>query len=180
MEKIRGVKRLPEDASYCEMNTPIGNLTIIVSTQGLHTILWDNERGKPAYENILSGLKCSSKDKISREIRKQLDEYFQGIRKNFDIPLVFDGTTFQIKAWRQLLKIPYGTTLSYGEQAQKMGDKKKARAVGMVNGLNPIPIIIPCHRVIGSNGKLVGFGGGLDKKIYLLTLEKNFSLKLHN
>ncbi|EKD72741.1 MAG: hypothetical protein ACD_45C00599G0001, partial [uncultured bacterium] len=96
----------------------------------------------------------------------------QGKRKMFDLPLVIDGTDFQIQAWKQLLKIPYSSTITYGEQAEKMGDKKKARAVGMANKLNPISIIIPCHRVIGNNGQLIGFAGGLEKKAYLLKLEK--------
>ena len=88
------------------------------------------------------------------------------------MPLVINGTDFQIQAWKQLLKIPYATTITYSQQAEKVGNKNKARAVGLANGLNPIPIIIPCHRVIGSNGRLVGFGGGLEKKACLLKLEK--------
>ena len=84
---------------------------------------------------------------------------------------MIQGTDFQIQVWNELLKIPYAQTISYAEQAEKIGDKNKARAVGMANGQNPIPIIIPCHRVIGSNGHLIGFGGGLDKKAYLLKLE---------
>jgi len=83
------------------------------------------------------------------------------------------GTPFQVKAWKQLLKIPYGKIAAYSEQAEKMGDKKKARAVGMANSQNPISIIVPCHRVIGKSGKLTGFGGGLDRKQYLLALEAN-------
>jgi methylated-DNA-[protein]-cysteine S-methyltransferase len=111
-------------------------------------------------------------DKIIVQTKKQLTEYFQGKRKFFDVPLAPHGTDFQMKAWQQLLKIPYASTISYAEQAEKMGNKNKARAVGRANGSNPISIIIPCHRVIGSNGHLVGFGGGLDKKAYLLALEK--------
>ena len=85
----------------------------------------------------------------------------------------YEGTPFQMQAWAQLRKIPYGETISYGEQAKRTGDKNKARAIGLANGQNPIPIIIPCHRVIGSNGKLTGFAGGLDKKALLLKLENN-------
>ena len=91
------------------------------------------------------------------------------------MPLSPQGTPFQIQAWQQLSAIPYAETISYGEQAKRLGDKNKSRAVGMANGCNPISIIIPCHRVIGSNGKLVGFAGGLDKKSYLLNLEKTNS-----
>jgi len=110
--------------------------------------------------------------KQSHKQKKQLTEYFAGERKIFDLPLVLNGTAFQILAWKQLMKIPYAQTISYAEQAEKIGDRKKARVVGMANGLNPIPIIIPCHRVIGSNGQLTGFAGGMDKKTYLLNFEK--------
>lgn len=104
----------------------------------------------------------------------QLEEYFAGERKNFDLPIKLSGTEFQQQAWGVLKKIPFGKTISYGEQAKRVGDKKKARAVGMANGRNPVSIIVPCHRVIGSNGSLTGFGGGLKKKQWLLNHEKNF------
>lgn len=111
-------------------------------------------------------------NKLSQKTKKQLNEYFQGKRKIFDLPLVYNGTEFQIQTWKQLIKIPYAKTISYAEQAERIGNKNKARAVGLANGLNPISIIIPCHRVIGSNGHLVGFGGGLEKKSFLLKLEQ--------
>lgn len=172
MKAVRGVKFLPKEATYDEMDSPVGNLTIISSAEGLHAILWDGDLKKPKYKEIIKGLKKSKNEKISVETKKQLAEYFQGKRKIFNLPLVLNGTDFQIQAWKQLLKIPYSKTISYAEQAEKIGDKNKARAVGMANGRNPISIIIPCHRVIGSNGHLVGFAGGLDKKTYLLNLEK--------
>ncbi|HSX10575.1 MAG TPA: methylated-DNA--[protein]-cysteine S-methyltransferase [Chlamydiales bacterium] len=154
--------------TYDEMHSPVGKLTLVSSPKGLHAILWDH----PKYEKIIRNLTLSEHDKILVQTKKQLNEYFQGKRKAFDLPLVINGTDFQIQAWDQLLKIPYGTTISYGEQAERMGNKNKARAVGMANGLNPISIVVPCHRVVGSNGHLVGFGGGLDKKAYLLRLEQ--------
>ena len=126
-----------------------------------------NRNGGP-----ISGLIQSKNEQTIIQTKKQLTEYFQNKRKTFDLPLVLNGTEFQIQAWNQLLKIPYATTMCYAEQAEKIGNRNKARAVGMANGLNPISIIIPCHRVIGSNGKLVGFGGGIEKKAYLLNLEK--------
>ncbi|MCX7124214.1 MAG: methylated-DNA--[protein]-cysteine S-methyltransferase, partial [Gammaproteobacteria bacterium] len=132
-----------------------------------------NDRENPECENIINTLSKSKNEKTIIETKKQLSEYFQGKRKKFDLPLIFKGTDFQMKAWKQLLKIPYGKTISYAEQAEKTGDKNKARAVGMANGQNPISIIIPCHRVIGSNGHLTGFGGGIDKKAILLKLEQN-------
>ncbi len=154
-----------------EMESPVGLLTLIASDKGLHAILWDNDRLSLKYKTLLQSLVHNTKHPILTEAKKQLCTYFQGKRKVFDIPLVLDGTDFQIQAWQQLQQIPYGQTLSYGEQAARIGDKNKARAVGMANGQNPISIIIPCHRVIGKNGSLTGFGGGLAKKAFLLNLE---------
>ena len=172
MKVFRAIRSLPQAATYDEMDSPVGKLTIITSIKGLHAILWDNDRMLPLCEKILSGLIQSQNEQTIIQTKKQLTEYFQNKRKTFDLPLVLNGTSFQIQAWKQLLKIPYATTICYAEQAEKIGNRNKARAVGMANGLNPISIIIPCHRVIGSNGKLVGFGGGIEKKAYLLNLEK--------
>jgi len=102
---------------------------------------------------------------------QQLREYFAGQREDFDLPLVLHGTPFQLSVWRNLQKIPYGKTVSYLDLAKKIGNPKAVRAVGLANGLNPIPIIVPCHRVIGSDGSLTGFGGGLPTKQKLLALE---------
>lgn len=102
----------------------------------------------------------------------QLEEYFKGKRRHFELPLAPRGTAFQQRVWEALQEIPYGRTRSYGEIAREVGNEKAARAVGMANNRNPIAIVIPCHRVIGADGKLVGYGGGLDKKAYLLDLEK--------
>jgi len=112
-----------------------------------------------------------SSDKPFRSLTQQLNEYFLGKRHHFDFPIRFSGTDFQELVWKELLNIPYGTTTTYGEIARQIGNPKAVRAVGMANGQNPIPIIIPCHRVIGSNGKLTGFGGGVHNKAMLLSLE---------
>ena len=109
----------------------------------------------------------------SNDIQKQLTEYENGIRKSFDLPLHLKGTEFQKKVWTNLLTIPYGETASYKKIAILSGNEKASRAVGMANNRNPIPIIIPCHRVVGSTGKMVGYGGGLEIKEYLLKLEEN-------
>ena len=101
----------------------------------------------------------------------QLTEYFAGTRTTFDLPLEFSGTDFQLQVWQMLRAIPYGTTTSYGELARRLGDPTASRAVGAANGQNPIPVIVPCHRVIGANGDLTGFGGGLDRKRWLLEHE---------
>ncbi len=168
MKKTRGLRLLPKGAVYGEMNSPVGNLTIITSPEGLHAILWDLDRENPKYSDLSKAEDAT----VIVETKKQLNEYFQKRRKAFDLPLVLNGTVFQNEAWNQLLKIPYATTISYAEQAEKIGNKNKARAVGMANGCNPISIVIPCHRVIGSSGHLVGFGGGLEKKAFLLQLEQ--------
>jgi methylated-DNA-[protein]-cysteine S-methyltransferase len=106
-----------------------------------------------------------------KEVKYQLDAYFAGELQDFDLPLLPTGTRFQERVWQALAEIPYGETWSYGELARHIGKPKASRAVGAANGINPIPVIIPCHRVIGSSGKLTGFGGGLETKQYLLKLE---------
>lgn len=109
---------------------------------------------------------------LIKEAMNQLEEYFEGKRKSFDLPFEAKGTEFQRSVWNELLKIPYGETCSYGEIAKRIGNPKGSRAIGMANNRNPISIVIPCHRVIGASGKLVGYGGGLDIKEKLLNLEK--------
>ena len=114
----------------------------------------------------------SSSDIIIEKTILQLTEYFNGKRKHFNIPLDLSGTNFQLKAWEALKKIPYAKTVSYSDQAKLIGNPKASRAIGNANNANPISIIVPCHRVIGKSGKLVGYGGGLGRKDYLLELEQ--------
>jgi methylated-DNA-[protein]-cysteine S-methyltransferase len=166
--------------AYDQMESPVGILTLIASDQGLQAILWDHDCASLMYKVQLQALTLNPQHPILIEAKKELGEYFQGKRKRFDVPLILDGTEFQIQAWQQLLQIPYGQTLSYGEQAARLGDKNKARAVGMANRQNPISIIIPCHRVIGKNGSLTGFGGGLDKKERLLAHEHQYQATQEN
>lgn len=149
--------------------SPVGKLRIVASDRGLRYVAFDNDDKKHA---ALEGeIEPSDTHKYIVQAEKQLAEYFAGKRTEFNVPLDLKGTVFQINAWRALQKIPYGKTHSYGEQAKMVGDIKKARAVGMANNRNPICIIVPCHRVVGADGKLVGFGGGLSRKEYLLKLE---------
>ena len=162
----KNIKLLPSSAVFDEMKTPVGLLSIVASTEGLHAICWESEK--------ISNLPLSKNHATILETKRQLSEYFLGTRKNFDLPLVPKGTFFQLQTWQILGAIPYGATLSYGEQAHKLGDKNKARAVGMANSQNPISIIIPCHRVIGRHGNLTGFAGGLSCKAWLLNHEKQF------
>lgn len=124
-------------------------------------------------DNILA---CNENESLlTKECKKQLEEYFLGKRKKFNIKLDIVGTEFQKKCWNALLKIPYGNTISYSEEAEMIENKKAVRAVGLANGKNKIPIVIPCHRVIGKNGKLVGYSAGIDIKKYLLNLEKLYN-----
>ncbi len=120
----------------------------------------------------LSGNAKEKETPFLQLVKQQLLEYFAGKRQIFDLPLRMDGTVFQQKVWSELRKISYGETISYKQLADRVGDSKACRAVGMANNKNPIAIIVPCHRVIGSNGKLTGYAGGLDVKEYLLNLEQ--------
>lgn len=170
---IRKPANLFVGTHYDVFDSPIGNLVLLSSEKGLHVILWDHEYENPQWQNILQKMQRSSQEKTIFQTRTQLAEYFYEGRKAFELPLIFNGTAFQMLAWKALINIPYACTLSYAEQAATFSGKNKARAVGTANARNPIPIIIPCHRVINNNGKLGGFGGGIDKKIFLLNLERH-------
>lgn len=138
---------------------------------------WQKRKARPSFEKrILNFLKCECIEGESKAIKaaiKQFDEYFAGKRKSFALPLLFIGTEFQKKVWSELQKIPYGDTISYKQLAERTGNIKAVRAVANSNRVNAFSIIVPCHRVIGSNGKLTGYAGGLDIKQFLLDLEKN-------
>ena len=154
------------------MESPIGTLTIVANTDAVVAIDWD---GETAHESLLRDseivdVEATDHPALSVAV-EQLGEYFDGERLDFDVPLAAAGTPFQHQAWDALVRIPFGETVSYGEQAVMLGDKNKARAVGAANGRNPIPIVVPCHRVVGSNGHLTGFAGGLDAKAWLLDHE---------
>ena len=151
---------------YCYKESPIGRL--LLAGDGEYLSLLGFPTGSMARSHEQGWIEGPE---VFAEVIMQLDEYFSGERREFDLPLAPEGTEFQQQVWDGLLQIPYGTTWSYGELAQHIGNPKASRAVGAANGLNPIPIIIPCHRVIGSNGKLTGFGGGLETKQFLLQLE---------
>jgi methylated-DNA-[protein]-cysteine S-methyltransferase len=152
--------------SYTTMKSPIGPLLLAGDEGGLRLVHFATGRRPKSPQREWIEDKGPFKDVI-----RQLDAYFEGKLKDFDLPLVLNGTEFQLLVWRDLRKIPYGETVSYGQLARRIGSPDAARAVGLANGSNPIPIIIPCHRVIGSNGDLTGFGGGLPVKKKLLALE---------
>jgi len=151
------------------IDTPIGRLTIVASDDGVRAILWPDE--DPGRVRLEAAVTDSDHPVIVATVA-QLGEYFDGEREEFDLPLDPVGTDFQQSAWTALRTIPFGTTISYGEQASRMGDRRKARAVGAANGRNPISIVVPCHRVVGSNGALTGFAGGIDTKAWLLDHER--------
>lgn len=155
--------------------SPVGPLTIVASDAGVRAIMWPDDTAArvPTVDEPI--LVESNEHPVLASAVVQLDQYFAGERHDFDVPLDAVGTDFQQAAWRALRTIPYGETVSYGQQAERMGDKRKARAVGAANGRNPISIIVPCHRVVGANGSLTGFAGGIDTKAWLLQHEASTS-----
>lgn len=146
---------------------PIGRLGIAEDGTGITDIFF------PERNSDLKDTLEEKETELLKEAKKQLDEYFAGTRREFNLPLSLKGTEFQVKDWEALCTIPYGETRSYKDIAIQIGNPKACRAVGLANNRNPISIVVPCHRVIGKNGKLVGYGGGLDIKVKLLELEKN-------
>ncbi len=158
----------PLEYVYKLMPSPVGKIQLIAGANGLAAILWEAEdfsrikMTPPTEDNT---------HPVLLQTEQQLQEYFDGQRKVFDIPLDLKGSDFQLKIWKALLDIPFGKTKSYGELARLTGDPKTVRAVGGALHRNPVSIIVPCHRVIGTSGKLVGFAGGLDNKTYLLQRE---------
>ena len=150
--------------NYCYLDSPIGRLKIEEDGEAitaLHLCIDEVDKADEA----------NNETSLLQETKEQLEEYFTGKRKEFNLPISLNGTDFQKKVWNALRTIPYGETLSYGEVAAKIGNPKASRAVGGANNKNPILIIVPCHRVIGADGSLVGFGCGLPAKEYLLALE---------
>ena len=148
--------------------SPVGALKLVASENGLAAILWENDSPKRVR---LGALVVSPDHPVLRQTEEELGEYFAGERIAFGVPLDPAGTDFQKQVWAALLRIPYGETRSYGDLARQLGNPKASRAVGAANGRNPISIITPCHRAIGSDGALTGFAGGLEAKRYLLSLE---------
>jgi methylated-DNA-[protein]-cysteine S-methyltransferase len=155
--------------SFVYMHTPVGQLKLVAHETALVAVLWQNENPKRVR---LAELVEQPDHPILSAAQQQLSEYFAGTRQQFDLPLDFEGTSFQKQVWQALLAIPYGETRSYKQIAEQLGNPKAVRAVGAANGKNPISIIAPCHRVIGSSGKLVGFAGGLANKDILLKIEQ--------
>jgi methylated-DNA-[protein]-cysteine S-methyltransferase len=151
----------PLASRTCE--SPLGGLILVGTRTGLREILWKED-------DVPAGTERGSND-VLEDAAEQLGAYFAGALRRFELPLDLVGTPFQLQAWRALADVPYGTTVSYGEQARRLGRPAAARAVGAANGRNPVPIVLPCHRIVGADRSLVGFGGGLDRKAWLLEHE---------
>jgi methylated-DNA-[protein]-cysteine S-methyltransferase len=152
------------------MPTPVGELTVITTDDAVVAVLWPDD--DPARVRLADSVVTTDGPAVLDAAVHQLTEYFEGERTEFDLPLDPHGTPFQRAAWDVLRTIPYGTTMTYGEQATRLGDRGKARAVGAANGRNPISIVVPCHRVVGSTGSLTGFAGGFAAKAWLLDHER--------
>lgn len=150
------------------MPSPVGELTLVASDAGLVAVLWENDDpGRVPVRDLADG----ADHPVLERTQAQLGDYFAGRRTAFDLPLDFRGTDFQKSVWHALLTIPFGETRSYRQIAEAVGRPTASRAVGAANGRNPISIIAPCHRVVGANGTLTGFAGGLEAKAFLLKLE---------
>lgn len=154
--------------SMRSISTPIGRLGVVAHDDAVVAIHFEHDDDPPEAVTVVDAGDHPVLDRAVTE----LEEYFAGTRTEFDLPLDPRGTPFQQQAWAALRRIPYGETISYGQQAVLLGDRNKSRAVGAANGKNPIPIVVPCHRVVGSNGHLTGFAGGLGAKAWLLDHER--------
>lgn len=153
----------PAEQFRLTLESPIGLIAVSGSASGITAVTF--------VDDAPAGIDSAGAPDVVRECVRQLDEYFQGRRREFSVPLNLAGTPFQQRVWRELLTIPFGHTTTYGAIANRLGDPKTIRAVGRANGQNPIPILVPCHRVIGSDGSLIGYGGGLWRKRWLLEHE---------
>jgi methylated-DNA-[protein]-cysteine S-methyltransferase len=156
---------------YGSMHSPVGELTLTTDGEALTGVYMHRQKHGPQRDK---GWRRD--DQALESARSQLEAYFAGELRDFDLPLAPEGTAFQRRVWKALCGIPYGATISYGELARRIGQPQASRAVGLANGRNPISIIVPCHRVIGADGTLTGYGGGLARKRWLLAHESKGSL----
>ena len=161
---------------YKEIESPVGKLKLVASADALVAVLWQREDQNRVK---LDAATLDSQQPILLETERQLSEYFSGGRTEFDLPLQPDGSEFQKKVWRALREIPFGQTRSYIELAKALGSSKAARAVGAANSKNPLSIIVPCHRVVGADGSLTGFAGGIETKAALLAHESRSTVSMN-
>ncbi|MDO5751552.1 methylated-DNA--[protein]-cysteine S-methyltransferase [Arthrobacter sp.] len=151
-------------------NSPLGLLTAVENGSGLQAVYMAEHKRRPAGDTFGEAVEVSVSPVLA-QTAAELGEYFAGVRQEFSVPLAPCGSPFQLRVWAALRTIPYGEVRSYGELAAALGDRSMAQAVGSANGRNPISIVVPCHRVLGSDGSLVGYAGGLERKQFLLELE---------
>ncbi len=162
----------PIEKHFTEWDSPIGTLVLVASNWAIDTVLFkDDEKWE-----FVQGLYQFSRNEILELAIKQLEEYFDGNRKVFELPISQEGTDFQQQVWQALVDIPFATTQTYTQLAERLGNKNKIRAVATANAKNQLLIIVPCHRVIGEKNKLVGYRGGLDRKLWLINFEKDNSV----
>ncbi|MBL1100782.1 methylated-DNA--[protein]-cysteine S-methyltransferase [Streptomyces coffeae] len=160
--------------THTVIDSPVGPLTLVATGAALSGLYMTEQRHRPPEENF--GAPGDPDDAPFAETARQLASYFAGDLTDFDLPLKLTGTPFQRRVWEELCRIPYGETLSYGQLADRIGQPTASRAVGLANGKNPVGIVVPCHRVVGSTGSLTGYGGGLDRKRRLLDFESGSGL----
>jgi methylated-DNA-[protein]-cysteine S-methyltransferase len=160
--------------THTEVDSPCGTLTLVAADGALCGVYMTEQRHHPGAETF--GDRVSVETAPFAEVARQLTEYFAGQRVEFDLSLNLAGTPFQQRVWTALQSIPFGETVSYGQLAAELGQPTASRAVGLANGKNPVSIIVPCHRVVGSKGDLTGYGGGLERKRYLLDFERGGAL----
>lgn len=161
--------RVPAQRWCTTLEAPFGPLTLVADDSAVVGVSWEGDSPRNPEVRVVDG--AAAHPMLLRAAR-ELEEYFDGTRRHFDVPVDLSGTAFQRQAWKVLCGIPYGATISYGEQARRLGNPNAVRAVGGANGRNPVGIIVPCHRVIGADGSLTGFGGGLHVKQWLLDHER--------
>jgi methylated-DNA-[protein]-cysteine S-methyltransferase len=170
ISQFKKLERTKTMSLACKMiESPIGKLKLVASDKGLVAVLWKNDSPRRVR---LGEVVANEQHPVLVETERQIGEYFAGERRSFSVTLDMRGTRFQSDVWQALLSIPFGETRSYGQLAKQLGNPLATRAVGAANGRNPVSIIVPCHRVIGSSGKLTGFAGGLEAKAHLLNLER--------
>ncbi len=160
--------------SHTVVDSPVGPLTLVAADGALVGLYMDEQRHRPRPETFGEPAADPRAEPFA-SASSQLREYFDGERTDFDLPLALDGTVFQRRVWAALRAIPYGQTISYGQLADQIGQPAASRAVGLANGKNPVGIIVPCHRVVGADGGLTGYGGGIERKRYLLAHEQRAS-----
>jgi len=164
----------PAARTHTVVDSPVGPLTLVAADGALVALHMVEQRYPPTAE-LLGDPDDGRDGELLAAAARQLDEYFDGERTAFDLRLALDGTAFQRRVWAELQAIPYGDTLSYGQLADRIGQPAASRAVGLANGRNPVGIIVPCHRVVGADGSLTGYGGGLGRKRFLLAHEQQVS-----